>query len=326
MKTLYFNKQAVPTRDTHQLWGNWFEPGPQTHAEACTDGSTFRHKSRSGAAYAYLSDGYENEELYLEGKFWKISSKNNYAAEMAALNKCIRSIPVTVPMTIHTDSESCIGAIQKALEGIRHGTLMKNAARPYLVATVRAINKRKQYGADTFIEHVNSHTGNRDKASIGNEAADRAAKWAALDDEETDGEDIPLITENEMDYLVCARHDEWGNDKDEIRPIHGHIRRGVSKALQDRRYREWADIQHRPREGELARENQGKIKEIINEVWKKPTTEKIQALLLVLNQADLSWPRKPCEKCMTGELDTVAHMIDCPSNADIINDLMEKMQ
>ena len=135
---------------------------------------------------------------------------------------------------------------------------------------------------------------------------------------------MPLITENEMDYLVCARHDEWGNDRDEIRPIHGHIRKGVSKALQDRRYREWADIQRRPREGELVRENPGKIKEIIREAWKEPTTGKIQALLLVLNQADFSWPRKPCEKCMTGELDTVEHMLECPSNADIINDLMEK--
>ena len=42
------------------------------------------------------------------------------------------------------------------------------------------IKEKEKAGATVELKHVRSHTGKRDRQSIGNAAADRLAKWAAL--------------------------------------------------------------------------------------------------------------------------------------------------
>ena len=94
---------------------------PFVHASASTDGSTFpkRHNEParpSGAAFVFLEDGFETRDLWgVPGYGWQISLNDNYVAEMAAIHKTMRSVPVNVSLTIYTDSSSTISAIESAL-------------------------------------------------------------------------------------------------------------------------------------------------------------------------------------------------------------------
>jgi len=81
---------------------------------AATDGSTYdgRH---SGAALVYMADHTAADELWQQGYGWLLSIENNYIAELSAIHRTIRSIPLNVDLTIHTDSQRSIDSIRSAL-------------------------------------------------------------------------------------------------------------------------------------------------------------------------------------------------------------------
>ena len=165
--------------------GDLWEPldsqaDPYINAEICTDGSTFPGRP-SAAAFVFLEDGFETRDLWgVPGYYWRLPVSDNYVAEMAAIHKAIRSVPVNVNLTIHTDSSSSIDSIRSALRCPTGLNLLRRGARPHLLSIVRAIQTRTQAGGDTKIAHVRAHTGRRDRPSIGNACADHLAKWCAL--------------------------------------------------------------------------------------------------------------------------------------------------
>ena len=96
----------------------------------CTDGSTYSG-TLSGAAYVFVEDNARKCELWgMHGAYWKIGFSDNYLAEMSAINKCIRSIPISASITVHTDSEASIKAIKKGLSNPLEYTSIRSAGRP----------------------------------------------------------------------------------------------------------------------------------------------------------------------------------------------------
>ena len=118
---------------------------------------------------------------------------------MSAINKALRSIPINIHTTIWTDSRSCIQAIDKTLS--RSSNMIRTNARPYLRAIKRIIKLRTKHGYQTKINHVRSHTGLRDPASIGNSEADRLARYIGISNEESTDCGITLL-QNELPYTV----------------------------------------------------------------------------------------------------------------------------
>ena len=95
-------------------------------------------------------------------------SQTHDVAEMAAIHKAIRSVPVGVNLTIHTDSQSSIDSIESAIRCPTGLNLLRKGARPHLLSIVRAWKARTKAGGTTTLRHVRAHTGGRDLASIGN--------------------------------------------------------------------------------------------------------------------------------------------------------------
>ena len=205
-----------------------------------------------------------------------------------------------------------------------NGAPLNFSARTYLSTIANAMTIREENGALTRFKHVKSHTGNRDKASIGNEAADRKAKQAALE-EKTDTTDDITHFEHELSYVVFTEdHNTHPNTK-KWTPIHGNIRQELKNHHKKTLIEQWANTKDRPKAAELINKAKNKILELIDEIWKEPTTLKIQFLLHVLNQADRTWPRPICERCMKNIPETPRHILECPANADIFNQASKKI-
>jgi hypothetical protein len=109
-----FNGSTIPLRDSLRLWGADFQCPPDVTVTICTDGSTYQGKP-SGAALVYATDDLKAREFWPHHLAWNTLASNNYVAEIAAIHRAIRSVPITVPIHIHTDSYSSIQAIEKYL-------------------------------------------------------------------------------------------------------------------------------------------------------------------------------------------------------------------
>jgi hypothetical protein len=197
---------------------------------------------------------------------------------------------------------------------------LNSPARTYLTAICRAIEVRDKHDSHTQILHVKSHTGNRDGPSIGNDQADRVAKEAALDEEM----EVRDITHEEYELSHILYIPTRGSEEHDMKwePIHGNIRKAMNRYNFWAHSQEWAREDKRPRAGEVIRKGGNKVLGLIDEVWKHPTTPKLKFLLHVLNQADMQWPRPRCDRCMENCQDTVRHIFECSSNADIYNEAL----
>ena len=290
--TLSFSGKQVPictTSNNYKLWGAKFKPEENTIAIICTDGSTDPKQPSvpSGAAYVFADDSLRKHEYKNYSLSWTILQANNYVAEMAAINRGIRSIPVTVALQLYTDSESSIKAIQAYIRTNGSTPPLRCTARPYLISIARAIATRQLHGASTTITHVRAHTGLRDLASIGNAAADRQAKEA----HKHKPHDINTM-ENELPFVAG-----FLTTDPEGETITKHIHNGVRDRLKDyltlRQVEKWAE---RPSKGRIIR------------TYSKQTYSTM--LLDLLNSQSRteytegkSTPH-PCTRCATFEQDT----------------------
>ena len=252
----------MPIREQNNLWDCKEPPEGMrgVRVEICTDGSTFPDRQYSGSGVVYLTDQTRDASPAAQGHYFTITQKDNYAAEMAAINRAIRSVPASVPITIYTDSLASIKAIKRAKADPVRQAPLKRKGRTYVQAILTAIAERDRRGAQTQILHVRSHTGARDDASKGNEAADKMARTAAL---------------GEFDPDADIRHDAYDLEyvpmggKEQMR---GSARIQIKQHLLEARWREW---RARPKHGELARCDRKGIEEYIQRLWKNPSSEKL---------------------------------------------------
>jgi ribonuclease HI len=322
-----FEGDTFPIRDTYELWGGKL-PQLESYVTICTDGSTFTGK-RSGAAIALMEDDAESKDLWgIEGFRWRISREDNYEAELAAINKAIRSVAVTAHLRIYTDSDAAIKAIKKHGRCRSEHTLLNTAGRPYLMAIRRALYERDKHGAHTQILHVMSHTGVRNKQSIGNEQADKMAKWAALDPNDEE-HDINMM-QNELKYVLkqqTTRTDKKGTSKISYETIHRNVKEVLKRGSKSRLLNEWANTDRRPKRGQLVALSSKFTLDLIDHVWRKPDSTTIRFLLDILNQADEEtysgkdhWINT-CGNCGNNTPATTYHRIcGCPAIGDLWNE------
>ena len=236
----------------------------------CTDGSTYPNQP-SAAAMVYMDDGCRKRELWDNAAYgWQLEVENNYIAELAAIHRSIRSVPVNVRLQIHTDSSSSIDSIMSALRNPERTNFLRKGGRPYIMAICRAWVAREQAGGKTELCHVRAHTGERSTAAIGNAVADRWAKWYAL--AKPEGKDIKScfnMMAGELPYILWTRVTEgkekkapkWDEGKAEA--IHGDVRKACKKHLLLAREAEWA---LRGKRGELIREHPTQVQSAIRRI------------------------------------------------------------
>jgi hypothetical protein len=203
----------IPTWDTHELWGANFDSPPGTCVTICTDSSTHTGHP-SGAGFVYLVGNACTHEYDLLGQSWTIPETNNYLTELAAVDRCLRSIPVTVSVHISPDSQTAITAIAAHLELPKYDPIVDVAGRPYLLSICWAIRTRTYFNAFSRLTHVRSHTGARDLLSIGNEAADRKA-GAALHLTLATAHTLHDVADDllfELSFTINTNHTEHNED------------------------------------------------------------------------------------------------------------------
>ena len=338
---------VVPYYDTYHPWttkNKTWTPNTQVHI--CTDGSTFPNRP-SAAAFVYITEQILTNELWqTQGFYWKLTQNNNYLAEMAAINKSLRSIPTDVHAVIWTDSLGSILSIREFLNGTPN--MLRCDARPYLRAIKRIIDLRTENGAMTEIRHVRSHTGERNPESVGNSEADRLAKWEALRAllAKEKISDINLL-ENELSFIInlidltetdeieTKQDDSKGKPKGKkkpasdqttevtLRPLHGNIRKTLKTHFRNNQTSTWAT---RPTRGQLIRDYPTQTLNLIQQTWTSPTSATIQFLIETLNQVDPknfddNTPKTMhCTNCSRNQPATTLHrLITCPAITDIWN-------
>jgi len=309
----------------YELWGADFRPPPGLEIIICTDGSTYPDLP-SGAGFVFVDDDVKENEYTPKGQHWQIEDSDNFIAELAAINKAIRSVPITANVHIYTDSSASIQAIHKALVGYKGGApaLLNQSGRPYITATYEAIKRRSEWGAYTRISHVYSHTGKRDLPSLGNAMADREAKKGALRSEHGMKHDI-VKEDYELPYMITIRDQESMDDEDEnYAPAHGNIRRAIQDALVAHQLKEWGT---RDFMGATVRAAPKQVLALIKDTWRRPTTAKIHFTLGVLTQKDgaVQWnsaTHYECTRChdLVSHKQSVLHRtLTCAAVADLWN-------
>ena len=326
--TYTFNGHKINIRDTHTLWGEALTHPADAMVVVCTDGSTYAQRP-SGAAVVYCDDLLKRQELWPNSIYFRISQSDNYAAELAAINRALRSVPVTMAIRIHTDSLSSKQAIANHMKRPKGSAPLGLAGRPYIMAIGRALQARDKAGSLTQILHVHSHTGRRDIPSIGNGAADRCAKYAALAQEPVDS-DIDIMA-NELQYVVYT-HALKGDKPVEgtVNPIHGSIRQALRRRHAQQAIRTWA---MRPKYGKIARMHETAVTVMVKEMWKQTDSTTLKFMLEALNDiTDKTvddagqWAPKKCERCGDNADATFSHRVaDCPAVASIWNALDRKI-
>jgi hypothetical protein len=309
-------------------------------AAAATDGSTYKDR-HSGAALVYMADDTEADELWQQGYGWLVGIENNYIAELSAIHRAIRSIPVNVDLTIHTDSQSSIDSVLSALRCPERTNYLRKGGRPYVMAICRAWNARQTAGGVTTLKHVRAHTGGRSKAAIGNACADRVAKYYALSENKEDIEDKKKaldLMQADFRFILHARTPLPGGPSDpdealyESSPVHGDVREAARETLRRIRTEEWADKRARPHHGRLVRDHPKEVSKAIKHAHLVANSSATMSLLLcglnMVTEKDFSAGRedKPCDRCGTGASLTAAHKChSCPCNTHILNDRDEQL-
>ena len=299
-------------------------------ALVCTDGSTYPGQASAAAAVFVEDDIYTRELWQTKGFYWPIKRVDNHMAELSAINKAIRAVPITINLTIATDSLASIQSIRKALRAPLGSPHLRSAGRPYIMAIIRAIRQKEAAGATVTLNHVRSHTGARDRASVGNSEADRLAKWMAQacianPEDHCESSDIDLDG-NELPYCLTVVKrilDKNGTEREILLNTYGDIRKTTKLAFIAENRAEWAARKDR---GELAREHGKEVYDIISNTWKSgPDSTAVAHALRCLTQTprctaeDGAWKVESCDRCGTGHECTLLGDLHCPANADLWN-------
>ena len=317
-------------------------------AMVCTDGSTMplderdRHNKtepRSAAAFTFMEDGARTKELWGNSAYgWQILAHDNYMAELAAIHKAIRSVPINVAITIHTDSSSAVDSILSTMRDPERTNYLRKGGRPYIMSICRAWTQKLAKGAQVQLLHVRAHTGGRSTASIGNAIADRWAKYYAMAKPQGRDSlscldlmvaDLPYVLWTRAKTAETTSPTDKGLTRDKA--VHGDVRKATRFHLQHLREKEWAD---RPKRGEIVRCHPSLVKDASKRIRKiAPGTRGMTMLINCLNQVTLRavdvtgrFAHQQCHRCGTGAPLTVEHRFHaCPCNTAALNEMDDKI-
>ena len=135
------------------------------------------------------------------------------------------------------------------------------------------------------------------------------------------------LLDHELQYIVSLAETEQeekpGEEKKKPNCIHGNVRRTLRNHLRETLIDEWATRKVR---GELVRNYRKETSELIDSVWKAPTTNKLTMLLDMMNLADkFHQEEEICGRCgKQTTLDLTHRTLTCPSTAEIWNEAERK--
>jgi ribonuclease HI/exonuclease III len=306
-----------------------------TKVSITTDGSTYPGIP-SGAALTFIEDDTGSFDLWnTKGLYWGISASDNFMAEISAIDRAIRTIPVNVNLHIHTDSQASIDSIHNALRSPERFNPLRKASRPYIRSILRAIQCRTALGSTTNLHHVRSHTSGRDPITLGNAEADRLAKHVASRElNSPERTNSFSLLQNELPFVLF--HSTWSNDTPPNTPTelltieHGDVRKAIKTHLRDLSVLTWA---RRPVRGHLIHKFPKQVLKTIDWTWKnRPSSNAIALCITVLNKINTKinvhgqFVTSSCSRCGTGASNTTIHRLQlCPRNIHHLNEMDTKI-
>lgn len=150
-----------------------------TYTTIYTDGSCIRKQSKSYAGYGiYIPEKNIKKHYILEGK------KTNNRGELSAIIDAIEMFDKDSNKGLHiyTDSDYSIKIFGETGEKYRLKNFKKSGDKEF--PNVDLVKKSLSLREDYILKftHINSHTGNTDEHSIGNDIADGLAVKGAVND------------------------------------------------------------------------------------------------------------------------------------------------
>jgi exonuclease III len=110
-------------------------------------------------------------------------SQGIYMAELQAIVRALMSLPITWTVTVVSDSQSSILAVDRFINGTSNRAKLRMSGRPMLGLLERLVHDREKNGGKVKWEHVKSHTDVMDEHAAGNRCADFVAGKSRLNAE-----------------------------------------------------------------------------------------------------------------------------------------------
>ena len=182
----------------HDCWTGWGAslPAPMSTVHMYTDGSFSDFSSRSAWSVVIADDWFHHnhaaipadehllQPFHLAGSVSLGACSPNtqgvYPAELQAIARALAMVPVTMSLHIHSDSQASLAAIHSYSNQKRERKQMRMQSRPLLSLISSMLLRRQQHGSTTQLSHIEAHTTNTDRHSIGNRMADYQANRARL--------------------------------------------------------------------------------------------------------------------------------------------------
>src|SRR6185436_14006291 len=118
-----------------------------------------------------------NQETYCKTIGTRVTgTPSSTRAELWAILLALKMLPYDATATIFTDSQASIQAI-KNFKNTRNGLRWKKYKNPYVLQVIADLMEVKNLKID-FVK-IKAHSG-----TLGNDVADKLAKWGALQSEE----------------------------------------------------------------------------------------------------------------------------------------------
>jgi ribonuclease HI len=219
--------------------------------EAFTDGSTPIHGAGPSGVGIYLTHPcYQKIEVAHPFK----ASGNNFAAEMMAILIALVLVPINHPLTIYTDSQAAIYAIERDKKPKSERDWMRTAARP-IARSISIVLKHRT--APTSFQWIRSHSDSDSPTSKGNQIADRLANEGRIYGEKNPNRILDFIQNEErmimyIEQTKMRRQQSNGDSPRTFTHIIGDVKEEAKRESTRQLMREWIE---QPSQGLVATSN-----------------------------------------------------------------------
>ena len=233
---------------------------------------------------------------------------NNFLAEIAAVSIVIMGCPENLPLTIRTDSLATIGALSQGTVSERKR--IRAAGRPWLNWCRQSWHIKRQH---IKLEHVASHQDFKNAASTGNDKADALANLQRALGE----------TQNPQPYFTLKEEKVILKHGDNN--IQGDVRGTLKEIERKAMLAEWTSLKT---QGQLVKKFPTQVLKQAKRVWKEAILRNEGQAWVYYIFAACNWLptnyrlfskipnllyRTSCVLCTGNKLDTMTHLLECPS-------------
>ena len=182
----------------------------------------------------------------------------NYTAEAMAILRALLAIPLTTPLTIHTDCKGLADHLH-TLHALSESQQMKLGSRTVLLNIRRIIHHRNKHNTPTTLIHIYSHTHATTIYTKGNDLADMHAKNAARNTTFHLQRETPFLASPTPFFFVQKRQTHNGNTW--FTHHNSNLKKHLAHTSHTHLYTKWAS---KPKQGTVAKHDPQQLQLLLN--------------------------------------------------------------